>query len=47
MDPRVVALAEQVVTHPPGLIRDGLVLKLAITIQNAIEYWIAEMERPA
>ena len=45
MDPRVVALAAQLIQWPAGLVRDGAIVQLTTKIQDAVDAWFAEMER--
>lgn len=46
-DPRVVELAEDLIQAPPGLIREGLVAKLAEAMQRAMEEWFRDLEQIA
>ena len=47
VDDRVIALAEQLIQLPPGLIREGAIIKLATEIQDTIDRWFREMSEPA
>jgi len=47
MDQRVITLAEQLIQMPQGLMREGAIVSLATAIQNTIDLWFMEMERPA
>jgi hypothetical protein len=47
LDPRLVEVAEQFVTHPKGHVRDFFVRDLASALQRTVEDWMTVMERAA